>query len=122
MHASTPALKPETCTTRACRTDPNRLLEAEAHFKAAKDMRVRTLGDNHVHVANVLLNMGDMYRGLKGEEENAAKCYRDAFAIYDSNSVKNKAIKCLMPLPALYRAIGKEDLALKAERDLAVQS
>lgn len=97
-------------------------MEAEAHFKAAKDLRVRTLGDNHVYVANVLLNMGDMYRGLTGEEENAARCYQDAFAIYDSNSIKKKAIKCLTPLPALYRAAGKEDLALKAERDLAVQS
>lgn len=110
------------CRLVNCRTDKSMLAKAEENFTKSKQLRTRMLGPRHWWVANVLSNMGDMYKGLgKKYNDKAIECYKDAADIFNDNNKAQKMLKCLKELAPLHRSMDREDAALQAEQDVAVQ-
>lgn len=90
--------------------DINNLDLAKELFEECLQMRITSLGDNHLLVAEALVELGQVYR-LKGSFTRARECYEVALKIFVHVS-DNENGKCNKDIALTHRRIG---LAYKEE-------
>ena len=61
----------------------DRLVKAVEYFEKASSMARNRLGNDHVDVGRILVNMGRVYV-RQGKLEDAVKCYMDALQIFET--------------------------------------
>ena len=87
-----------------------------ALFKQALDLRIKT--GNAKNISESYFNIGGLYFEL-GDYKNASENYLRSKEVAEKNSLKRELLDALMAFAELYKAMGKNDLALARMEEYA---
>lgn len=88
-----------------------------ALFEEALDLRIKT--GNAKNISESYFNIGGLYFEL-GDFKNASENYLRSKEVAEKNSLKRELLDALMAFTELYKAMGKNDLALNTMEEYAV--